>query len=389
MMNILNGGAHADTQRRLPGVHGDAGRRAVVRRGAARRRRDLPRAARHPQGHAACRPASATKAASRRTSSRTARRSTSCSKRSARPGYKAGDGRLHRARRRVERALGRTAAVRVQEVGRAGRARSDEMVEIYEDWVRQYPIVSIEDGLAENDWDGWKLLTKALGDKVQLVGDDVFVTNPEILKKGIADRRRQRAPGEAESDRHGHRNARRDARWRATPATRRSSRTARARPKTRRSPTSPSAPAQARSRPARRAAPIASQVQPAAAHRRGARLGRDVRRPRARSARSAHEVRQRPVALPSRSGWMTCMQACAAPSRRKHLEPGKPLHRLDRRRPVRARPRGSAEAGRLLQGRRLHLRRRVHVRPEARDPTLVDRARRARSAVDSGDKTGG
>ena len=56
------------------------------------------------------------------------------------------------------------------------------------DWVRQYPIISIEDGIAEGDWDGWKLLTQALGDRVQLVGDDVFVTNPEILKRGIADK---------------------------------------------------------------------------------------------------------------------------------------------------------------------------------------------------------
>jgi enolase len=65
---------------------------------------------------------------------------------------------------------------------------SDEMIHLYEDWIRQYPIVSIEDGLAEGDWDGWKSLTSALGARVQLVGDDVFVTNPEILKKGIADR---------------------------------------------------------------------------------------------------------------------------------------------------------------------------------------------------------
>jgi enolase len=64
---------------------------------------------------------------------------------------------------------------------------SEEMVRLYEDWIRQYPIVSIEDGVAESDWDGWKLLTKTLGGRVQLVGDDVFVTNPEILKKGIAD----------------------------------------------------------------------------------------------------------------------------------------------------------------------------------------------------------
>jgi enolase len=61
------------------------------------------------------------------------------------------------------------------------------MIALYEDWVRQYPIISIEDGLAESDWSGWKKLTQALGDRVQLVGDDVFVTNPEILKRGIAD----------------------------------------------------------------------------------------------------------------------------------------------------------------------------------------------------------
>ena len=65
---------------------------------------------------------------------------------------------------------------------------SPEMVEMYQDWVRQYPIISIEDGLAEGDWSGWQLLTRALGDRVQLVGDDVFVTNPEILRKGISDK---------------------------------------------------------------------------------------------------------------------------------------------------------------------------------------------------------
>jgi enolase len=62
---------------------------------------------------------------------------------------------------------------------------ADEMVALYEDWVRQYPIVSIEDGVAEGDWDGWRKLTKAIGSKVQLVGDDLFVTNTEILARGI------------------------------------------------------------------------------------------------------------------------------------------------------------------------------------------------------------
>ena len=64
---------------------------------------------------------------------------------------------------------------------------AEQMVALYEEWVRQYPIISIEDGLAEGDWDGWKLLTSALGNRVQLVGDDVFVTNPEILRRGIAE----------------------------------------------------------------------------------------------------------------------------------------------------------------------------------------------------------
>ena len=62
---------------------------------------------------------------------------------------------------------------------------SQEMVDYYAAWVEKYPIVSIEDGLAEEDWDGWKLMTEKLGEKVQLVGDDLFVTNPEILAKGI------------------------------------------------------------------------------------------------------------------------------------------------------------------------------------------------------------
>ena len=64
---------------------------------------------------------------------------------------------------------------------------SDEMVRLYEDWLRQYPIVSIEDGLAEGDWEGWRALTRELGGRAQLVGDDVFVTNPEILRRGIAE----------------------------------------------------------------------------------------------------------------------------------------------------------------------------------------------------------
>jgi enolase len=62
---------------------------------------------------------------------------------------------------------------------------SEQMVAMYEKWVKDYPIVSLEDGLGEKDWPGWKALTDALGAKVQLVGDDLFVTNPEILARGI------------------------------------------------------------------------------------------------------------------------------------------------------------------------------------------------------------
>ena len=66
-----------------------------------------------------------------------------------------------------------------------GTKTTDEMIAMYKEWCGKYPIVSIEDGLGERDWDGWKKLTDELGDKIQLVGDDLFVTNPKILKEGI------------------------------------------------------------------------------------------------------------------------------------------------------------------------------------------------------------
>ena len=62
---------------------------------------------------------------------------------------------------------------------------SDQMIAFWKDWIDKYPIVSIEDGMAENDWDGWKALTDAVGARIQLVGDDLFVTNTKFLKKGI------------------------------------------------------------------------------------------------------------------------------------------------------------------------------------------------------------
>ena len=66
-----------------------------------------------------------------------------------------------------------------------GALDSDAMIDLLVDWARQYPVISIEDGLAEDDWDGWAALTARIGDRVQLVGDDIFVTNPKILRRGI------------------------------------------------------------------------------------------------------------------------------------------------------------------------------------------------------------
>ena len=59
------------------------------------------------------------------------------------------------------------------------------MIAFYSEWIEKYPVISIEDGMAENDWEGWKLLTEKLGKKVQIVGDDIFVTNTKIIKRGI------------------------------------------------------------------------------------------------------------------------------------------------------------------------------------------------------------
>jgi enolase len=67
------------------------------------------------------------------------------------------------------------------------RKSADDLIGLYAEWIKKYPLVSIEDGLAEGDWSGWKKMTSQLGDGVQLVGDDVFVTNTEILAKGIAE----------------------------------------------------------------------------------------------------------------------------------------------------------------------------------------------------------
>jgi putative hemolysin len=133
-------------------------------------------------------------------------------------------------------------------------------------WCDKYPIISIEDGMHEGDWDGWKMLTERLGKNVQLVGDDLFVTNTKILKEGID-------KGIANSilikiNQIGTlTETLPPSRWPSARATPPSSATARARPKTAPLPTSPWAPTPARSRPARCRARPHGQVQPAAAHR--------------------------------------------------------------------------------------------------------------------------
>ena len=86
----------------------------------------------------------------------------------------------------------------------------DEMAAYWADVSERYPILSIEDGMDEDDWDGWKALTDRLGERVQLVGDDLFVTNTERLKRGIDSGVGELDPHQGQPDRHAHRDARRD-----------------------------------------------------------------------------------------------------------------------------------------------------------------------------------
>ena len=95
----------------------------------------------------------------------------------------------------------------------AGEGRSLTSAEMVDYWATlpdRYPVLSLEDGMAEQDWDGWELLTKRLGERLQLVGDDIFVTNPSILREGIDRGIAQLDPDQAQPDRHAHRDARHD-----------------------------------------------------------------------------------------------------------------------------------------------------------------------------------
>ena len=167
-------------QRRHPGVHDRPDRRGVLLRGAALGRRGLP----HPQEGAedarACPPASATRAASPRTWSSNREALDLILEAIKQAGYIPGQ--------EIALALD-VAASEFYKDGKyqfEGKSRSAaEMTEYYEELVAAYPLVSIEDPLYEDDWAGWKVITDKLGDKVQIVGDDLFVTNPERLARGI------------------------------------------------------------------------------------------------------------------------------------------------------------------------------------------------------------
>ena len=184
--------------------------------------------------------------------------------RSSRPsrkaGYKPGEQILHRARSGGQRVLSTgEEQVRLQEVRQERAVPATRWSTFWADWVRQYPIISIEDGMAEDDWDGWKTLTDQLGEKIQLVGDDLFVTNTETSGA----RASQTGVGNSiliKVNQIGTLTETLDAiEMAARPATPRSSRTAPARPKTPSSPTSRWRRTPARSRPARPAAPTASR----------------------------------------------------------------------------------------------------------------------------------
>ena len=185
-MNIVNGGAHADNtldpQEFMIVPHGAPTFAEALRMGVEVFHHLKAILKKKGHGHRRW----ATRAASRPTckSSEEALETILDAIRAA--GYKAGSADLAGPRRGGQR-VPRGQEVRLQEVGRRGQDLRSRWSRCTRQWVKAYPIVSIEDGVGEKDWAGWKALTEALGAKVQLVGDDLFVTNPEILARGIAE----------------------------------------------------------------------------------------------------------------------------------------------------------------------------------------------------------
>ena len=204
------------------------------------------------------------------------------------------------------------------------------MIALYEDWLREYPIISIEDGVAGSDWEGWKPLTRELGHRVQLVGDDVFVTNPEILRRGITDGVGNALLVKLNQIGTVTRNAGRGADGAGMPATPRSSRTV---PEKRRTST------------------IADL---AVAH--GRRPDQDrIGKPHAIASPNTISLLRIEeelggtapfagrTAIKGTQARRQHAQARSAAPRRKHVESGKPIHRVDRRR---SRDRGRAGSAR-------------------------------------------
>ena len=153
-------------------------------------------------------------------------------------GYKLGKQNLPRPRRREHRVLQeRQVRPRIGEGRKLHAPRVRRTISPSSS--RRYPIITIEDGMGEGDWDGWATLTEKLGKKVQLVGDDLFVTNTKILQGRHRQEDRQRHPDQGEPDRHAHRDAGGHRDGDRCGLLRRSCRIARARPRTRPSPTSP------------------------------------------------------------------------------------------------------------------------------------------------------
>ena len=173
-------------------------------------------------------------------------------------GLQAGRADRHLPRSGLQRVLSRTASTSSRSRDKSERTQRADGGVLGQLGAPVSRILSIEDGMAEDDWDGWKMLTDTLGDKIQLVGDDLFVTNTERLASGHRRRRRQFDSGEGEPDRHADRDAGSHADGGQRRLHLRWSRTARARPKIRSSPIWPWPPTRARSRPARPAAPTAS-----------------------------------------------------------------------------------------------------------------------------------
>ena len=243
-------------QRRPAGVHDHAGRRRRRSREALRWGAETY----HALKNAAARPGPVHRGRRRgrlraRPARRTRRPCSCSSRRSSRPASRPATTSPSRSTRRVSEFFARR-HLRARRRG-PHAARRPRWPPTAADLVDRYPIVSIEDGMAEEDWDGWAALTDALGDRVQLVGDDLFVTNVERLRPGHRRRRRQLDPHQGQPDRLAHRDARHRRRSPPAAATPRSCRTAPARPRTPRSPTSPWPPTAARSRPARRPAATA------------------------------------------------------------------------------------------------------------------------------------